>query len=293
VFLAYLTNNASLPPLNLAQRIHTSLFHSLSSFHAHQNTTATSPLPWSAPPEVDIFSLKENRIVERRKLHPFVFAAPLRTDVLHQAVVWYRASQRQGTHQAKTVGMVAHSTKKLRRQKGSGMARLGNRRAPQLRGGGVVFPPMPRDYSFSLPEKVRRLALRTALSAKLAEGRLIFLAEDSIDSHKTKDFENLLYDRGLLWEETNRHSKKPATLLMCVPGAIDENLRRASRNIENISLVPSGGLNVFEILRHTTLALCGSTVDILTTRLLKDHFPSYHEFHSQNSHNLDGHHSAA
>ena len=239
-----------------------------------QNRTA--PLPWTPRPKVDVFSWKEKRIVQNITLHPFVFSAPIRPDILHQAVVWYRAAQRQGTHQAKTVGMVAHSTRKHHQQKGTGRARAGNVRAPHWKGGGVVFPPSPRDYSFDFPLKLRRFALRSALTAKLNEGRLVVVAEETWDTPKTKEFEDFLISQGLVFETENR-SKRLSSLLLCVSGPIDHTLRLASRRLSNVTVMPLGGLSVYDILRHTTLALSTEAVNQLTLRLLKDQRPEYHE----------------
>ena len=241
----------------------------------------TAPVPWKNAPEIDVYSLYEGKVVDRVQLPPFIFGAPIRPDIMHQAVVWHRASQRQGTHQAKTVGMVAHSTKKHHQQKGTGLARAGNRRAPQRRGGGVAFPPSPRDYSYPLPLKVRRLALRSVLSAKLEEGRLVLLKEDALLSHKTGEFEDLLLQNQLLWKKDEESRNKTLTkLLLCCPTPTDKNMRLASRQLSNVTLLPAGGLSVYEILRHTTLALCPGALESLTTRLMKDYVPSYEEVFS-------------
>jgi large subunit ribosomal protein L4 len=237
----------------------------------------TAPLPWSRPPEVDVFSWKEGKVVKNITLHPFVFSAPIRPDILHQAVVWYRASQRQGTHQAKTVGMVAHSTRKHHQQKGTGRARAGNVRAPHFKGGGVVFPPSPRDYSYDLPLRIRRFALRSALTAKLNEGRLVVLAEETWSDPKTKDFEKMLFSHGLVFELSEKRSKRPSSLLLCVSGTVDPTLRLASRRLTNVTVMPIGGLSVYDILRHTTLAISNDALDLLTLRLMKDQRPEYHE----------------
>ena len=245
------------------------------------NNELTAALPWNRNPEADVYSLYEGRVLERIQLSPFIFSAPIRQDLLHQAVVWHRASQRQGTHQAKTVGMVSHSTKKLRPQKGMGMARAGNRRAPQRRGGGVVFPPSPRDHSFPLPNQIRRFALRSALTAKLEEGRLLLLKENGLLTHKTADLEDLLFRNQLLWKKDEGSRKKTFTNLLIVCSShLDKNLALASRRISNVSLLPVQDLSVYEILRHTTLGLCHGSLDDLTKSLMIDYVPSYYEIFS-------------
>ena len=209
-------------------------------------------------------------MVERIQLDPFVFGAPIRPDVIHQAVVWHRACLRQGTHQAKTVAMVSGSTKKLYKQKGTGRARAGNIRAPQRRGGGVAFPPSPRDYSYDLPMKVRRLALRSALTAKLEEGRLVVVKETGVDSHKTRELEELLSNTGLVWKREELRRKTPSSVLLCSPAPVDRNLRLAARGLDNVGITTSVKLSVYHMLKHNTLVLCGKTLEELTERLGKD-----------------------
>ena len=175
------------------------------------------------------------------------------------------------------MGMVSGSTKKLYKQKGTGKARAGNIRAPQRRGGGVAFPPSPRDYSYALPLKVRRYALRSALSAKLEEGRLVVVKESSLESHKTREFEELLLTGGLVWKREELRRKTPSSLLICSPAPIDRNLRLAARNLENVNLTNSFKLSVYQLLKSTTLVVCEETLEELVGRLGKDKGVGYWE----------------
>jgi large subunit ribosomal protein L4 len=259
---------------------HYSLTVRYSDLEQQELASINGSLPWSAPPMIDVYSFKDAQVIDRIQLHPFIFSAPIRPDILHQAVVWHRASQRQGTHQAKTVGMTNHSTRKILRQKGSGRARHGHNRAPQFKGGGVVFPPSPRDYSYPLPLKVRRLALRSALTSKLVEGRLIIVQDISLESHKVREFQNILLQNGYIWKKETR-SELLTSILISPQPKFDKNLRLASRVLKNVTVIPSPGLSVYDILRHNTLILSLSSLQELTQRLLKDWFPSYHEVNKE------------
>jgi large subunit ribosomal protein L4 len=188
------------------------------------------------------------------ELDPAIFEQPVRPDILHAVVRWQLARRRQGTHKTKTRGEVRATTRKMYKQKGTGRARHGAATATQFRGGGTPFGPKVRDHAIGLPKKVRRLGLMSALSSKLAEGKLVVLSEAKLAEGKTKGLAERLGRLG--WSR-----------VLVIDGAFDENFQRASRNLRGIDLLPSGGANVYDILRCDTLALTKEAVRQLEERL--------------------------
>ncbi len=184
-----------------------------------------------------------------------VFEQPVRKDILHQVVVWQLAKQRQVTHSGKTRGEVKATTKKMYKQKGTGRARHGSADVAQFRGGGQAFARKPRDYSHDLPKKVRKLGLKTALSAKLKEGKLVVLDEAVLGEPKTKQ----------LAESVAKHGWGRTTLI--AGGEIDGNFKLAARNLAGLKILPSIGANVYDILHGDTLVLTKSAVADLEERL--------------------------
>lgn len=184
-----------------------------------------------------------------------------RADLLQRYVRWQLAKRRSGTHDVKNRSEVDRTGKKLAKQKGTGNARHGSAAAPQFRGGGRAFGPQPRDHVHHLPKKVRRLALRHALSAKVKEHEIIVLYDAVPPLHKTKPFrENL--DRLNL----------TSALIVTGPQP-DRNLLLAARSVANVDVLPVGGLNVYDILKHRTLVL---TLDAVRT--LDERFASSSRF---------------
>lgn len=157
--------------------------------------------------------------------------------VLHEVVSWQLSKRRRGTAATKTRGMVSGTTRKSRPQKGTGGARHGSYKAPIFVGGGTVFGPQPRDYSYSLPKRVRRLGLAMALSARANENKLSLVESFGING-KTKEF--------VAWAKENGFDGSERLLLV----TDDEQVRRAARNLPWVSVLPSMGLNVYDILRH-------------------------------------------
>ncbi len=179
----------------------------------------------------------------------------IRADLLDRAVQWQLAKRRAGTHAAKTISGVSGTTKKPYAQKGTGNARQGSLRSPQFRGGGVIFGPVVRSHAYDLPKKVRQLALKNALSAKVKEGKLIVLDVAKSDSHKTKDMASKLKKLGL-------------SSALIIDGAnLDLNFCRAVANIPMIDVLPEQGANVYDILRRDTLVLTKNAVEQLEARL--------------------------
>ena len=183
-----------------------------------------------------------------------VFGLEPRQDILQRMVRWQLAKRRQGTHDTKGRSEVARTGKKMYRQKGTGNARHSTAKAPQFRGGGVAHGPTPRSHDHELPKKVRRLALKHALSAKARSGDLIVL-DAMTGEGKTSALVRSFGTMGL------------ANALMVGGAQVDENFGRAARNIPNIDVLPVQGINVYDILRRDKLVLSREAVDALQERL--------------------------
>lgn len=196
-----------------------------------------------------------NEAVGEIELSDAIFGLPVRTDILHRMVNWQLAKRRAGTHKTKIISEISGSTKKPYRQKGTGRARQGSIRSPQFRGGATIFGPVVRSHEHDLTKKVRKLALKTALSSKVADGKLIVLESAAVDSHKTKELAARFATMGL-------------TSVLIIDGAnLDENFVRASRNIPLVDVLPEQGANVYDILRRDTLVLTRNAVEQLEARL--------------------------
>jgi len=184
-----------------------------------------------------------------------IFDVEPNVPLIHQVVVAQQAAARQGTHATKTRGEVRGGGKKPYKQKGTGRARQGSTKGPHMRGGGVVFGPTPRDHAHDLQKKVRRLALKTALSAKIAAGELVILDKAELDAPKTKVLAEQLQKLG--WRR----------VLLIDGRAIETNFARAAQNIADLDVLPTQGANVYDILRHHTVVLTTAGVEGLTERL--------------------------
>lgn len=184
-----------------------------------------------------------------------VFGAPIRPDLVARAVRWQLAKRRAGTHKVKTRKEVQATSAKPFRQKGTGRARQGSSTAPQMRGGGVVFGPHPRSHAHSLPKKVRRMALLSALSAKQADGKLVILEAAKAKTAKTADLAKKVQKLG--WR---------SALVIDGP-QLDENFSRAARNLMGLDLLPYQGANVYDILNSDILVLTKDAVEKLVERL--------------------------
>jgi len=181
------------------------------------------------------------------------FAQKPRADIMARVVHWQLSKRRSGNHKIKGMGEVSGTTKKPYRQKGTGNARQGSLRSPQFRTGGVVHGPVVRSHEYSLNKKVRRLGLISALSQKLAEGKLVVLDAAS-GSVKTAELAKKL--KALGWRSA-----------LIVDGVVDEGFLRASRNIPHVDVLPTIGANVYDILRHDVLAITAAGVEGLKLRL--------------------------
>ncbi|HIJ42788.1 MAG TPA: 50S ribosomal protein L4 [Rhodospirillaceae bacterium] len=202
----------------------------------------------------DVISL-DNEKVDSIDLDESVFGLKVRADILARMVNWQLAKRRAGTQKTKTRSEIRGTTAKPYRQKGLGRARLGSRKAPQLRGGGVAFGPVLRGHAHKLQKKVRRLALKTALSAKQADGKLVVLDAAKMEKAKTADLAKHITKLG--WRS-----------VLLIDGAeTDPNFSRAAANIVGLDVLPSQGANVYDILRRDTLVLTKGAVEQLVERL--------------------------
>jgi large subunit ribosomal protein L4 len=197
----------------------------------------------------------DNKEVGSIDLAEEVFGLPVRRDILARMLNWQLAKRRAGTHATKGISDVQGTTKKPWRQKGTGRARQGSLRSPQFRGGGIIFGPVVRSHEFDLQKKVRRLALKTALSAKQAEGKLVVLEAAKLAEAKTKGLAKRLDKLG--W----------GSVLIIDGPTVDENFARAARNLPGVDVLPQQGANVYDILRRDTLVLTRDAVQHLEARL--------------------------
>ncbi len=196
----------------------------------------------------------DNSAAGEIELSEAVFGLPERKDILHRMVQYQRAKAQAGTHKTKGISEISGSTKKPWKQKGTGRARQGSIRSPQWRGGATIFGPVVRSHAFSLPKKVRALALKTALSVKQAQGNLIVLESATFPKAKTKDLAASFQKLGF-----------NSTLI--IDAKVDEGFAKAARNIKHIDVLPTIGANVYDILRHRQLVLTKDAVRALEERL--------------------------
>lgn len=192
-------------------------------------------------PTVEVYDANNQKVGEI-ELSEAVFGAEIKPYLLHEVVVWQLAKRRQGNACTKSRHEVRGGGKKPWRQKGTGRARSGSRRSPLWRGGGVAFGPKPRDYGYTVPKKVKKAALRVALSDKLNEQKLIVMRGFDLSQVKTKAFVEVL----------RRFATDDALIVTAEP---DVNLEKSSRNVPKIKVLRAEGLNVYDILRHERLFL--------------------------------------
>jgi large subunit ribosomal protein L4 len=203
--------------------------------------------------KTNVISL-DNQTVGEIELADEVFGVPVRTDILHRMVGYQLAKRRSGNHKTKTISEISGTTKKPFNQKGGGRARQGSLRSAQFRGGSTIFGPVVRSHAYDMPKKVRALALRVALSAKVADGKLIILDQAKLSAPKTKEL-------------ANRFAKLGWGSVLVIDGAVDDNFALASRNMPFVDVLPSVGANVYDILRRDTLVLTKDAVQALEARL--------------------------
>ena len=205
---------------------------------------------------IDVYNIK-GEVVGKTELPKGVFEGTVNEVLLHQAVVNYLANRRRGTAKTKTRAEVSGSGVKPWRQKGTGRARAGSNNSPLWRRGGTVFGPKPRDYSYSLPKKARRLALVSALTSKLKDDRVTVLDKLELDRIKTKDMVTIL--RAL-------KADNKSLLVLTDP---DDKVRKSSRNIDNFHLKAPLNLNTYDVLSHEKFIITKEALSQLKGRLLE------------------------
>lgn len=198
-------------------------------------------------PKVSLLNVSGEQVGEI-ELNDSIFGIEVNEHVLYEAVKNQLANKRQGTQSAKTRAEVRGGGRKPWRQKGTGRARQGSIRSPQWVGGGIVFAPKPRDYSYRLPKKVRRLAMKSALSSKVENNELIVVNELNLEAPKTKDMIKIL------------ESIKAAKKALVVTAENNENVIRSSNNIQGVQTSTVNTLNVYDILKYDSLVLTEDAV---------------------------------
>ena len=205
-------------------------------------------------PTVKVRNLK-NKEVGEITLSEKVFGAELNESLIHSALMNFQANARQGTSATKTRGNVSGSGRKLWKQKGTGRASIASLRSPLLKGGGNVHGPQPRDWSYDMPKKMRRGALRSALSERLREGNLIVIDEFGFDSAKTKEFVATMASLGA------------AAKTLVVDSLDNANLVLSARNVQKTKVTNSYGLNIYDLLYHEKLFISKAAIEELNTIL--------------------------
>ena len=197
----------------------------------------------------------ENKAAGDIELSDSIFGAPVRKDILHRMVQYQRAKAQSGTHKTKTISEISGPGKKPFKQKGSGNGRQGSMRSAQMRGGSTIVGPVVRSHAIDLPKKVRKLAMRVALSSKQADGTLFIVDSVDVKAAKTKAMVEMFAKNG--WDAP-----------LIIDGAqVNENFAKAARNIKFVDVLPQQGINVYDILRHKQLILTKDAVKHLEERL--------------------------
>ena len=203
--------------------------------------------------KVDVYNLAKKK-VGSTDLDDAVFATEVKEHLFHFVVRAQLAARRQGTHATKQRAMISGGGRKPWKQKGTGRARQGSTRAPHWRGGGISFGPQPRSHAFSVPKKVRRAALKGALSRRTGESALVVVDQFSLAEAKTKHFRTFMKAFGF------------ESLLVVLPGA-DQVVELAARNIQGVTVLPVAGLNVYDVLRHKNVAVAKEAIAPIVARL--------------------------
>ena len=198
---------------------------------------------------VSVYNI-EGKEVETIELSDAVFGVEVNEHLVHMAVVNQLANNRQGTQSAKTRSEVSGGGRKPWRQKGTGHARQGSTRAPQWTGGGIVFAPKPRDYSFKMNKKEKRIALLSALSSKVAESKIVVLDEFKLDEIKTKKFVEVM------------NNLKVENALVVLEGE-NKNVVLSGRNIPSVKVTATNEINTYDVLKYTTLVVTKAAVEKL------------------------------
>jgi large subunit ribosomal protein L4 len=204
-------------------------------------------------PLVKVYSTGKKKVSEM-ELDERIFNVEVKDHLLHDVVRLQLARRRAGTASTKNRSAVRGGGRKPYRQKGTGRARAGSTRSPLWRGGGVIFGPIPRDFSYNLPKKVKKQALKIALSARAAEGKLLVLNQFELKEIKTKPFVEILNRLGMV-------------KALIVTGKENFNLERSARNVPGVKVLRVEGLNVYDIFNHENLILVKDAVEKIQERL--------------------------
>lgn len=202
----------------------------------------------------EVYNIKKEKVRDL-ELDEALFGVEVNPHLLHDIVRMQRANRRAGTACTKTRVEVEGSNKKPWKQKGTGRARAGSRKSPLWRGGGTVFGPRPRSYAFNMPRKVKKLGLKMALSSRFGDELLLVLDDFRLDESKTKNFIKIM------------DSFSISNALIVVPASIN-SLERSSRNVPGFKVIPTEGLNVYDILLHKHIVLLEPCIEQLRERLL-------------------------
>ncbi|OFZ11235.1 MAG: 50S ribosomal protein L4 [Bdellovibrionales bacterium RBG_16_40_8] len=202
--------------------------------------------------KVDIIDWDKKK-VGQVELDPNIFEQPVKKAVIHSLVKWQLASRRRGTHKAKNKSEVSGGGKKPFKQKGTGSARQGSSRSPLNVGGGVVFPPTPRDYSYTIPKKMKQVGLRSVLSHLFGSGRIIILDDMKSADGKTKELVGYLKNIGF----------EKAVL---IDGKSDLKMTRATRNLKDYRYYSTDGLNVYDLLKYNAAIISKDSLDGIAKR---------------------------
>ena len=197
--------------------------------------------------------------IDTIKLNSSVFDGSENADCIHQAIEGYRSNQRKGLASTKTRGEVSGGGKKPWKQKGTGRARVGSTRSPLWRHGGVIFGPHPRDFGYTIPEKIKKLALKSALNARVKENNLLILDSLKIESAKTKD-------TAKIFSHLKIGTDKQVTVLLLVD-KVEKNLKQAAGNISFLDVNLASGTHAYDILSHKKIIITKEALHKLVDRL--------------------------
>ena len=206
--------------------------------------------------ELTVFNTQGKETGKKVILEDAVFGVEPNNHAIYLDVKQYLANQRQGTHKSKQRNEIAGSTKKLKRQKGTGGARAGSIKSPVFVGGGRIFGPQPRDYSFKLNKKLKQLARRSALSYKVKDNAIMVLEDFSIEQPRTKTFVTMIQDLKVA-------DKK---ILVVLP-ATDHNVNLSARNLQNVKVIPAQNLNTYDVMNASSVVMCEGAVNLINQML--------------------------
>ncbi|MCL2439594.1 MAG: 50S ribosomal protein L4 [Alphaproteobacteria bacterium] len=204
--------------------------------------------------QFDVITL-DNKSAGKVELSDAIFGVAPRGDIIARVIKWQLAKRRAGTHSTKVISEISGTTKKPFAQKGTGRARQGSLRSPQMRGGAALFGPRPQDFTHDLNKKIRALGLKMALSAKLADKKLVVIDSEKLATPKTKEM------------KTKLDAMKIAKPLFIAGEAVDTNFALSIANVPYVDALPAIGANVYDIIRHDTLVITKDGLAALTKRL--------------------------